>query len=335
MDLIVNKSSEIDAGKSAAAVVRRNLPNSNDPVAIAFGRDVFVAITQTGTGNRVFSSNDGITWVARTTPANNPWEDVAYGNGVFVAVASSGTGNRIMTSPDGITWTARAFRDTTNWFCVKFINGVFYIGGTSPSAVPSLAYSTDGITWTNASGSNLQAINVSGIAYGNGVFVAISKGTGAVAAKSTNGTTWALVPEFPSYGNFQDVEFHNGNFYAVNINTGAAPEPFASIIKSKDGTNWTAVEMRDQSDFSKDYKSIKSINGYLVIIPLMIQSSTETSLFSSKSGAKFKAHKIEALQHFGTNFNFGRACFACGHLLLPIYNTAATTYTAKIASVKI
>jgi hypothetical protein len=315
--------------------VRRNLPNSNDPVAIAFGRDVFVAVTQTGTGNRVLTSNDGITWVARTTPANNTWQDVAYGNGVFVAVASSGTGNRIMTSPDGITWTARAFRDTTEWKCVSFLNGKFFIGGYSATSVASIASSTDGITWTNAAGSNLFTCDVVNIAYGNGIYFALSK-DGNIGARSTDGNLWTVVSApFFNGGNFQDICFHKGSFFAVNFNGGLLTDPHSSIIKSQDGINWSVVETREATDFSKDYSRIISVNGYLVLIPITINSGQETNIFSSQSGASFKKNKIESLQHFGTNFNFGKACFACGHLVVPIFNTAATTYTAKIASVKI
>jgi hypothetical protein len=58
---------------------------------------VFVAVATSGTGNRVMTSPDGITWTSRQSAANNSWESVCHGNGLFVAVAWSGTGNRVMT----------------------------------------------------------------------------------------------------------------------------------------------------------------------------------------------------------------------------------------------
>ena len=59
-----------------------------------------MAVSLTGTGNRVMTSPDGINWTARTTPADNNWRGVAWSSGLskFVAVAITGTGNRVMTS---------------------------------------------------------------------------------------------------------------------------------------------------------------------------------------------------------------------------------------------
>ena len=73
------------------------------------GVGVFVAVANSGTGNRVMTSPDGITWTIRTSAADISWSSVTYGNGLFVAVASSSivAGDRVMTSPDGITWTIR------------------------------------------------------------------------------------------------------------------------------------------------------------------------------------------------------------------------------------
>jgi len=75
--------------------------------SVTYGNGLFVAVAQSGTGNRVMTSPNGTTWTSRTTPANNNWFSVTYGNGLFVAVAWSGTNNRVMTSPDGFEWTIR------------------------------------------------------------------------------------------------------------------------------------------------------------------------------------------------------------------------------------
>jgi len=80
---------------------------------------LFVAVAATGTGNRVMTSPDGITWNTRTT-ADNQWRSVCWSPelGIFVAVAQSGTGNRVMTSPNGITWTIRTSAADNNWASV-------------------------------------------------------------------------------------------------------------------------------------------------------------------------------------------------------------------------
>ena len=83
--------------------------------AVTYGNGLFVAVASTGTGNRVMTSPDGITWTIRTSAANNFWSSVTYGGGLFVAVAQDGTGNRVMTS--GIFGGA-ATVDPTKWITI-------------------------------------------------------------------------------------------------------------------------------------------------------------------------------------------------------------------------
>jgi hypothetical protein len=58
-------------------------------------------VALSGTGNRVMTSPDGITWTARSSAADNGWHSVTWAKelGLLVAVAYTGTGNRVMTSP--------------------------------------------------------------------------------------------------------------------------------------------------------------------------------------------------------------------------------------------
>jgi len=94
-------------------------------VSVTYGNGLFVAVSNTGLGNRVMTSPDGIIWTSRVSAANNTWRSVTYGNGLFVAVAVSGTGNRVMTSPDGITWTTRTSAADNQWIGVTYGNGIF------------------------------------------------------------------------------------------------------------------------------------------------------------------------------------------------------------------
>ena len=98
---------------------------NNDWQSVTHGNGLFVAVANTGTGNRVMTSPDGITWTSRTSAADSSWNSVTYGNGVFVAVASSGSNNLVMTSPDGINWTARTSAADNDWQSVTYGNGVF------------------------------------------------------------------------------------------------------------------------------------------------------------------------------------------------------------------
>ena len=66
--------------------------------SVAYGNGLFVAVSYSGSGNRVMTSPDGITWTSRTSAADNNWRSVTYATGLYVAVAATGTGNRVMTS---------------------------------------------------------------------------------------------------------------------------------------------------------------------------------------------------------------------------------------------
>ena len=93
--------------------------------SVTFGNGLFVAVANSGTGNRVMTSPDGIAWTIRASAADNGWRSVTFGNGLFVAVADSGLGNRVMTSPDGIVWTIRTSAADNSWSSVAYANGMF------------------------------------------------------------------------------------------------------------------------------------------------------------------------------------------------------------------
>jgi len=45
----------------------------NDWNSVTYGNGLFVAVSASGTGDRVMTSPDGITWTSRTSAANNEW----------------------------------------------------------------------------------------------------------------------------------------------------------------------------------------------------------------------------------------------------------------------
>jgi hypothetical protein len=145
-------------------------PADNNWQSVTFGNGLFVAVSSSGTGNRVMTSSNGSTWTLQTNPIDNNWASVAYGNGLFVAVSISGTGNRVMTSPDGITWTSRTSAANNNWQSITFGNGVFLAVSYSGTGNRVMS-SQDGISWTleNSNTDN----DWYGVTFGNQRFVAI------------------------------------------------------------------------------------------------------------------------------------------------------------------
>ena len=169
---------------------------------IVFGNGLFVAVSRTGTGNRVMTSPDGITWTSRTTPMDANFTGIAYGNGVFVAVSEGGigvTGGNVMTSTNGITWTQQNLTWTAS--TVHFAKGKFTTG---------YRYSTDGITW-NTSNINFNAL---GITYGNGYFVGIIDSGANRIYYSTDAITWTATAS-PTLNTYRDITFGENTFVAV------------------------------------------------------------------------------------------------------------------------
>jgi hypothetical protein len=82
--------------------IQRSSAADNNWTSVAWAPELglFVAVANTGTGDRVMSSPDGINWTSRSSAADNNWQSVAWSPelGLFVAVAITGTGDRVMTN---------------------------------------------------------------------------------------------------------------------------------------------------------------------------------------------------------------------------------------------
>ncbi len=154
---------------------RAAAPNTSSWRAVTYGNNLFVAVGATGTGNRVMTSPDGITWTARTSTADNLWSSVTYGNGVFVAVSSDAAGgSQVMTSPDGIAWTARTAAAANAWRSVIYANNLFV--AVSSDGTNRVMTSPNGITWTSRAAI---ADSWQSVTYGNNLFVAVAVPNGS------------------------------------------------------------------------------------------------------------------------------------------------------------
>jgi len=214
--------------------------------SVTYGNGLFVAVAGSGTGNRVMTSPDGITWTSRTSAADNAWYSVTYGNGLFVAVAGSGTGNRVMTSPDGSTWTIRTSAANNTWNSVTYGNGLFVATAISGTANRVMT-SPDGITWTART--NPVDNQWASVTYGNGLFVAVGpSGTGNRVMTSPDGIDWTIRTSAAD-NNWMSVTYGNGLFVAVT-NSGTGNR----VMTSPDGINWTArTSAADNSWYSVAY----------------------------------------------------------------------------------
>lgn len=220
--------------------------------ANAFGNGVFVAVCQTGTGNRAATSTDGLTWTLRTTPQDNIWSGIAFGNGVFVAVATDGT-NRVMTSPDGITWTVRSITASA-WYHVAYGNGRF----VAVSLDGRIAYSTDnGVNWTLATAPTFPWYSV---AYGDGIWVAVDGNSGNIVRSTDNGLNWTTV-----FGNiawdFRTVAYGAGYFVTFGLKSSVG-----TGLRSTDGVTWTEFSVIN----NRQFRSVTFGNGLFVAVTNVI-----------------------------------------------------------------
>ena len=200
--------------------------------SVAYGNGLFVAVSSSGTGNRVMTSPDGITWTSRTSAANNAWASVTYGNGLFVAVANDGSPNGVMTSPDGITWTSRTSAAANAWFSVTYGNGLFV--AVSYSGIGNrVMTSPDGITWTSRTSAADNAWY--SVTYGNGLFVAVAN-SGQVMT-SPDGITWTGRTSAAANA-WYSVTYGGGLFVAVSADFFGG---FGNrVMTSPDGITWTS-----------------------------------------------------------------------------------------------
>lgn len=145
-------------------------------------------------------------------------------NGAAVNTSGTQSGVHSLTVTSGLFWSDVVYGD-------KF---VAIAGGgawnNSTSATTRAATSTDGINWTFTAMPS--SVPWSAIAYGNGIYVAISGGptNSNVAAYSSDGISWTA-STLPQSTTWTSIAYGNGVFVAVSRGTIAATSP--------DGVTWT------------------------------------------------------------------------------------------------
>ena len=200
--------------------------------AVAFGNGRFVAVGVSGT---TMYSTDAITWTSVSIAGSLNWSAITYGtdsSGVakFVAINTTTTLLYIksaVSTNNGLTWTvySTASLGGTSWpfQSIVFGNGLFVHAGTGYTLNGLIQTSSDGITWTVRSTLNYLW---NGIAFGNGLFVAVALDGKIVS--SSDGITWTLTT-VEAGNSWYGVAFGEDIFVAVAQSASVSPYPQVAV----------------------------------------------------------------------------------------------------------
>ena len=208
--------------------------------SVTYGGGIFVAVASSGpdsgSGTRVMTSSDGVTWSRTSLASSAEGTSVTYGAGRFVAVMQNGTA---WTSTDGLTWTAISSGAITGngWQSVTYGGAPGterFVAVASAPGAQSTAYSTDGLTWTNGTG--VSGKEFKSVAYGgpSGFEAFVAVGDNGTVMMSPDGNTWTSRTA-ASTNDWMSVTYGGGLFAAVSID-GIGNR----VMTSPDGITWTS-----------------------------------------------------------------------------------------------
>jgi hypothetical protein len=148
-------------------------PDMGDIYGICYGNNKFVAVGYRG---KIAYSSDGILWIEiNNTPFDEYISDICYANNQFIAVTAGG---KIAYSNDGILWTAAstiAVFENVSVFDSIYVRFIEFVGDRFIiESNGQMFYSFDGILWKPFNDTIFERNQdwVSGVAYGNNIFVA-------------------------------------------------------------------------------------------------------------------------------------------------------------------
>jgi len=233
--------------------------------SVVYGNEMFLAAA----GSMFAASPDGLHWGYYYLGLRTNAVDLDFAGGRFVAAGWSG----ILHSPDGTNWTA-AVEPADSFRCISTSGGRgIAVGRTGRLAVstnvtewrvissgptiyqnsitfgrdrfvgvigPNIVTSVGGHSWTHqtvGSASLLPNASLNGVAYGNGVFIAVGYPFYPITnLVSADGYSWTPL-SIPTTNPLAAIAFINNRFLAV----GEA----GTVCESLDGTNWSTHFIAD------------------------------------------------------------------------------------------
>jgi photosystem II stability/assembly factor-like uncharacterized protein len=211
-------SSNGDAWQDVTSVTRSHLNG------IAAGHEQVVVV---GDGGTILTSTDGTQFVSQTSGVAETLYDVTFAQDRFVAVGASGA---IVVSVDGRQWQPQHVNLAPDLLQAAYGNGRWLAAGRGV-----LMTSTDAQTWTEIASPG----DFIGVAFGQGVFVAISDSSPGAAFASPDGLVWEPLTLY-SQGLLHAVGFAGDRFLML--------ARVGQVMSSADGYQWQA-QLLDQPLF--------------------------------------------------------------------------------------
>jgi hypothetical protein len=179
----------------------RDMPfEKNEITSIAFGNNVFVAMTDYLGKPGLLVSGDGVIWSKNPAPGKHGnWGKILFAEGQFVTASSYK--NRVFTSPNGIEWKEHTIADPTGKsFYMENKNIAYGDGKFIIVAKEGIVVSDDAKIWEKKTLGEIPELR--DVAFGKGKYVAVAYDNyhpHGMILTSTDGETWEGNIDYPDY----------------------------------------------------------------------------------------------------------------------------------------
>lgn len=222
------------------------LPSSGNWATVTsyFYPTVYVYAFKLGSNVGAFSYNGGATWASLTLPASADWSSaILCYNSVNVMSSNGGTFLRAYVSGSASgqagTFIQSALLGSTQMRSIAYGNGIFI---APPYGRLKGGITSDGKTWTET-GSFPSALKFTSIAYGGGIWVAVSDTSPYGAYSVNDGVSWTSFLSGGSYTKF--ITYGNGLFVAGAVIGGSTV-----VQTSPNGYTWTTRTIYTGYDYN-------------------------------------------------------------------------------------
>lgn len=207
---------------------------------------LFAAVSTYGTGSRIATSPDGITWTLRSNTDTGAWSSIVWSPdlGIFVVVSIA---TQAAVSSDGVNWTTVSMGASSQWRSIAWSPDLSLFVVVANSGTYRVNVSSNGTDWTPVS--VLSSTNPYGVIWSpvHQIFAAITNSGGpGIVYTSPDGLTWTATDSPSPGGGFSIAHAPaTGVFFALTQQGDA--------LTSRDGVNWDLTHV---SPYTNAWRSV-------------------------------------------------------------------------------